>query len=213
MSSDNQNKQSAEPNKEADATTEAKPLKKKGGRKVGYRKPIPLGNGLVTPEKIFLFVERDTIPVRDQQRFLKICDTWINDLGADSLKDTDIEEIALYARERIYIDGVYRTFAEAETIDPNLITQLDKMNKGLEARKENLGARFKDRGVQRKNKDGMSFLSLFENFEENSEDFLQQALQQKEKIKADKEEVTNVEEYMQTYTSGNPLTPKESEDN
>lgn len=178
--------------------------KTRRGRRVGYRKPQPLSNGQITVERIFDFIDRETIPVKDLPKFLKICDTWINDLGADSLKDTDIEEIGLYARERVYIDGIYRGFAEADTIDPNLITQIEKMNKGLEARKENLGARFKDRGQARKNKDGMSFLSLFENFEENSADLLKQAIEKKLDINNNKEDFTDVDSYMEAHVSTVP---------
>jgi len=173
--------------------------KKKRGRKTGYRKPQDLSNGVIDPEKIFLFVDRNTIPPNDLQRFLKICDAWIQDLGADSLSDTDIEEVALYARDRIYIDGIYRGFAEADTIDPNLINQIEKMNKGMEARKENLGARFKDRGKSRKDKSNFSFINLFEDYQENPEVFVQQAKDQTLKTQTEKNNFTKLDDYMEAF--------------
>jgi hypothetical protein len=211
MSSETKSPLPADPNAPADPTTAA-PGKKKAGRKVGYRKAPDLSNGLVSADKIFLFVDRDTVPVNDLTKFLRICDTWIKDLGPETLKDTDLEEIALYARERVYIDGVYKGFAEAETIDPNLITQLEKMNKGLEARKENLGSRFKDRGIQRKDKSKFSFINLFESFEEDSQKFMRQGTEKDKIIEDNKENYTSTEEYMEGHIISNSNTPPTEEE-
>lgn len=188
------------------------PIKSKRGRKAGYRKPQDLSNGVITAEKIFLFVDRNTIPSLDLQRFLRICDTWINDLGPDSLKDTDLEEIALYARDRVYIDGIFRTFAEAGTIDPNLITQIEKMNKGMEARKENLGARFKDRGDKRISKSSAGFMSLFEDFMDDPSTFSNKAIEVNKVIQDNKEKYSNLDEYMETYSSPTQGTTKNEEE-
>jgi len=186
--------------------------KTKRGRKAGYRKPKNLTNGAITSDKIFSFVNRNTIPNNSLQTFLTICDTWINDLGADSLKDTDLEEIALYARDRIYIDGIFQTFAEAGTIDPNLISQIEKMNKGMESRKENLGARFKDRGDKRISKSSAGFMSLFEDFMDDPSTFSNKAAEVNQTVQDNKEKFSKLDDYMETYSSPTQMGVKEEDE-
>lgn len=179
--------------------------KKKLGRPIGAG---TFQNGVIPEKKIFLFVPRDSIAERDIQRFLQLCDAWIKDLGPETLKDTDLEEIALYCRDRLYMDGLYKTFAEAETIDPNLVNQIEKMNKSMEARKTNLGSRFIDRGSKRDKGSAMSFIDLFENFSDNSDEFVRESELKKASIQKNRESFTNPIKYME----GHILNKQEKED-
>jgi hypothetical protein len=165
-------------------------------------------NGVIPEKKIFLFVPRETIPEKDIQRFLQLCDAWIQDLGPLSLKDTDLEEIALYCRERLYIDGLYKTFAEAETIDPNLVTQIEKMTKAMEVRKSNLGSRFIDREGKRKEGSKMTFLDLFEDYSDNVEHFVKAAEEKKEVVSKNRDKFTNSVEYMEGHLLNKPIKDK-----
>lgn len=171
--------------------------KRKPGRPKGTKK---VDNGVIDASQLFFYVPKDTLPTKHVDRFLKLCNQMIKSLGAETLNPTDVEEIAVYYRDRIYMDQIYETFALAQATDPTLVGQLEKLNKNLEQKKSNLGARFIDRGQKRKSKEGMTFIDLFENFVENEVEMEALAQSKKESIKTNKKSYTNPVDYIDSHT-------------
>jgi hypothetical protein len=159
-----------------------------------------MNNGQINHEKIFLFVKKETIPKDQLERFLKLCDSMIQSLGASDITDTDLEEIALYYRDRIYIDSIYEEFAENDATDTGLISQIEKLNKGLEQRKVNLGARFIDKGSKRKILGGgETIVDLVTKFDEERAEMQQDADNKRFEIQQNKKtKFTKLEEYMES---------------
>lgn len=179
------------------------PKKKKGrpfGSKNKFKDVVEKTKTLefiVDPEKLFLFIKRETIPKKELIRFLRLCDQFIRSLGPDTLNDTDLEEIALIYRDRVYMDLAYQVFAKAEAIDTAMITQIEKINKSLEVRKSNLGSRFIDRDKARKGDGSNTFLELFNYFVENKDLELQKAREMQVTISGNKTSFTDTSDYME----------------
>lgn len=173
--------------------------KKQRGRP---KKPVSLSNGIVTADELFTYVPKDTIPVGQVERFISLCDHMIYDLDPEELSSIDIEEIALYCREKIYCDLIYKNFAEAQATDTSLVIQIEKINKNLEKRKENLGARFIDKGKKRKEAGTESLIDLLEKFSEYNEQYMDQAENKKIELTKDKDnKFTKTSEYMESHLS------------
>lgn len=168
-------------------------------------------NGIVDEDKLFLFIKKETIPVSEQKRFIDLCDRFIQSLGADTLNDADIEEIALIYRDRIYMDLAYEIFAQAKAIDSTMVTQIEKINKSLEVRKMNLGSRFIDREKTRNKDTSNSFLDLFNYITENKEEEEGKATEVNKKIKENKKQFTDVHDYMKNKLSNK--SPIEQDEN
>lgn len=170
-------------------------------RKVQVAKAINknsiLTNEVVTEDKLFLFIKKTSIPSSELDRFLQLCDKCILSLGPDTLSDSDIEEIALIYRDRVYMDMAYEVFAQAGAIDASMVSQIEKINKSLEVRKTNLGARFIDRDKTRKQGNENSFLELFSYFIEAKDIELQKAKDLQDELELNKSNFTNPIEYME----------------
>lgn len=164
-------------------------------------------------EKIYLFTPKDTIPRDQLKRHLKLCQSMMESLGADELADTDIFEIALIAREQIVVDNIYRIFAESGAAETSMVVQVEKINKAIETRKENLGSRFRDKGQKRKGRENsdMSILDLINEFEEESKEVKLQAELKKKQIAESMATFTSTEEYMEGKQV-NQLQLEESEE-
>lgn len=181
-------------------TNTSKP-KHPGGRPKGSKtlnkKAPTLTNEIVTEDKLFLFIKKSSIPTSELDRFLQLCDSCIISLGPDTLSDGDIEEIALIYRDRVYMDMAYEVFAQAGAIDASMVSQIEKINKSLEVRKTNLGARFIDRDKSRKSDSGNTFLELFNHHVENKDLQIQKAKEMRELVDQNKSNFTNTTEYME----------------
>lgn len=166
-----------------------------------------MDNGHIDAEKIFLFVRKETIPKNQLDRFLKLCDMMIQSLGPEHISDTDIEEIALYYRDRIYIDSIYEEFAKDSITDTGLVSQIEKFNKSLEQRKVNLGSRFIDKGQKRKSTSGESVVDLVSRYEEEYAILQQEAEDKKyEILKNKKSKFSTLEDYMSFPSAGKSKT-------
>ena len=166
------------------------------------KKKVMLSNGVVSEDTLFNFVPRNTLPKNDVFRFITLCDAMITDLGADDLSNVDIEEIALYYRDKIYCDQIYREFATAETTDGSLVVQIEKLNKNIEKRKENLGARFIDKGKKRQDSGGESLMDLLSIYASNVKEA--EALADKKQLEINNNKdtkYTKIEEYMESHIS------------
>jgi hypothetical protein len=186
--------------------------KPKVGKPLGWRKKYSMTNGIVSADKIFLFVQEQSLPEDSINRFLQLCDGMITTLGADQLNDLDIEEVALFYRDRIYADKMYEIFSrDGAIMDPSMVKQIETLNKSLEVRKDNLGARFKDSGKKRKDKGTMTLLDLFENFQENKDIMEERSKESLEKVKKAKEKFTSTEEYMNNHNQFKAEESKEDD--
>lgn len=175
--------------------------------------PTKLRNGKITESQLFLYVPKHTLPEKEINRFLELCDTLIISLGPAELSETDIEEIALYYRDRIYADNIYSTFALSNTTDASLVMQIEKLNKGLEQRKTNLGARFIDKGKKRKEIGEESLIDLLARYSENKKVYEGTALEKYREISENKNtQFTNTSSYMEDHiTTAQKLHKKEDE--
>jgi hypothetical protein len=153
---------------------------------------------IIDPEKLFFFVKENTIPQDERNRFVVLCNKFAESLGVDTLTDTDVEEIALIYRDRIFMDLTYATFAEAGAFDTAMVNQVEKINKSLEVRKSNLGSRFIDRDKTRKSDAGEgTFLDLFNYYVADKEQAETSAQELKNKIEDHKKGFTSTKEYME----------------
>lgn len=175
--------------------------RKTGGKKKGWRKPTSeMKNGRFTEQDIYTFVPEESIPQEHRIRFINLCDLMIVALGADTMSETDLEEIALYYRERIYCDSLYKTFADAGgTTDTTLIHHIEKLNKSLEQRKSNLGARFVDKGKKRKDSNTSTLMELLSDFDTNKNKFEFMSEDKAQTIEENKKKFTNTAEYMTAH--------------
>lgn len=184
---------------------------KGGGRPAGSIK-FKMENGLIDEDQIFLYIKRETIPTDELKRFITLCDKFIISVGADTVTDTDIEEIALIYRDRIYMDLAYESFAEAGSMDAAMATQIEKINKSLEVRKSNLGSRFIDRDKSRKSTSSTTFLDLFNNFVENRDKELEKAQKLDEKIKENESKYTKTKDYMEDKLRNRSILSKDADE-
>lgn len=186
---------------------------RKGGKPKGWKKPVTaMSNGKFVEKDLYLFVPKETIAESDRERFISLCDAMILDLGADSMKEADLEEVALYYRDRIYSDRMYRSFAEADGItDANMIAQIEKLNKSLEQRKSNLGARFVDRGKQRKDNSSSSLVDLLNRFIDNPSQVMSEGVTKASEIESNRQKYTNTVEYMSERATRKSVTPVDQE--
>lgn len=169
---------------------------------VKEKRRYPMKTKKITAEKLFLFVSQDTLPPTEINRFLRLCESMILSLGEDSLSDNDVEEIALIYRDRIYTDRQYSIFAKAEALDTSMVSQIEKLNKALEQRKANLGARFIDKGKTRKDANlGDSFVSLFNYFTENKDLQTAKGLEKQKQIEDNKAKFTSTADYMKNQST------------
>ena len=116
------------------------------------------------------------------------------------------------AGRSLVVDRIHQTFATQDVADPTLVAQIEKLNKSLEARKANLGARFIDRGKKRKTKDGMTFLDLFENFSDNANNIEKDAEEKRQLLKDKKSQFINPIEYMEEHMGGANKEKEEPKD-
>jgi hypothetical protein len=164
------------------------------------KEPTFMKNGIVTDQQIFQYVKKESIPAAELQRFLTMCDLLIESLNPKTLSETDIEEIALYYRDRIYMDRIYETFAAAEASDMNMVKQLESFNKSLEKKKENLGSRFIDKGKKREDLlKGKTLVDLLSEYEETPEKFDKLIKEHNAKIEESKKQFTNPLDYMERH--------------
>lgn len=177
-------------------------LKKSPGRP--RKEPTFMKNGVITDKQIFQYVKKESIPAQELERFLRMCDLLIESLNPKTLSETDIEEIALYYRDRIYMDRIYETFAAAEASDMNMVKQLESFNKALEKKKENLGSRFIDKGKKRDDLlKGKTLVDLLSEYEESPEKFDKLVREQNTKTEESKKQFTNPLEYMERHITSN----------
>lgn len=186
---------------------------RKGGKPKGWKKPVTaMTNGRFVEKDLYLFVPKETIAESDRERFISLCDAMILDLGADSMKEADLEEVALYYRDRIYSDRMYRSFAEADGItDSNMIAQIEKLNKSLEQRKSNLGARFVDRGKQRKDNSTSSLVDLLNRFIDTPAQVMAEGIAKASEIEGNRKKYTDTVEYMSERASRKSVIPIDQE--
>jgi len=172
-----------------------------GGKKKGWRKvDQTLKNGKYTKDDIFNYVPKHTIPTSDLDRYINLCDAMIKDLGSDSVSESDLEEITLYYRDRIYCDKMYESFAQADGVmDSTMVLQLEKLNKGLEQRKTNLGSRFIDRGKKRKESNVGTLMELIGKYVEDKKSFEIEAGEKQLLITQNKKHFTNTADYMEDH--------------
>lgn len=210
---ENQKPQNPEPNQDPNLNTLPAVVETEEPKKKRTRRTSSLKNGKVEEDKLFLFVKRESLPATEIPRFLQLCDTYIISLGADTLSDTDVEEIALYYRDRIYADRIYETFASSNTTDANLIGQIDKLNKAIEQKKLNLGSRFIDKGKKRQDTSGESMMDLFAHFQDKKPDIEAMAAAKKSEVKENKaKNFTRTEDYMaEKMANSGPKAKKDEE--
>jgi hypothetical protein len=185
--------------------------KKTGGRLPGSHNKKKKDNSI--RDSLFLYVKKETIPPAELKRFVTLCERFIQTLGPETLNESDIEEIALIYRDRIFMDLAYEVFATAGAIDTTMVNQIDKMNKTLETKKANLGSRFIDRDKLRKNEVGNSFLDLFNNFVDHKDAEMKKAQDKLDEINKNKAKFTSLEEYMEARVKKSSIENNEDEDN
>jgi hypothetical protein len=166
------------------STTKSKSGSKKSdnrGRPKGARNKA-LSNGVITTDDIFLYTPEETIPKKYVDRFLKLCDNMIITLDANTVTEPEVEEIAQYYRDRLFLDELYSSINDLEVgvaADTTLIRSLDSLSKQLEKRKENLQLRSKDRADQRKLTKQKTLMDLLGELDENK---MAQVLAEQEKV-------------------------------
>lgn len=183
-----------------------KKLKRKRGRP-SREDPGVMSNGYINENKLFSFVKKESLPKKELPRFLALCDLLITSLGPKTLSDSDIEEIALYYRDRIYADMIYEEFAnsydasiegEPGGIDTSMLKQIESFNKALEKKKENLGARFIDKGKKRDELlKGKTLVDILAEFQETPENYDKLVRDHKKMLEEKNKEFTNTSEYME----------------
>lgn len=205
----------SEQSKEDKIDKELKKVKKrKPGRPKGIttKQRFKMSNGEVSEDQVFLYTPESTIPSKDKRRFLMLCDLMITSLGPTTVSEADIEEVALYYRDRIYCDHMYEVFAEAQgTVDTNMVSQLEKFNKSLEQRKQNLGSRFIDKGQKRKESKGESLIELFSKYESTGDSLEDRAKEMKSKIEEGKKNYTTTRDYMSSHSASMKRNKKDAE--
>lgn len=187
---------------------EPKKRRKTGGKQKGWRKVSnSMSNGRFTEEDVYVYAPKDTVPKEQQERFLGLCDLMIKSLGVDTMADTDLEEIALYYRDRIYCDHLYKTFADAGgTTDSTLIAHIEKLNKALEQRKSNLGSRFVDKGKKRRDTNTSSFMELLSKFEQDKTEFENESNEKAALIENNKQNFTSTADYMTSHAGSKKIS-------
>ncbi len=185
---------------------EQKAQKRRRGRP-SKEDPGVMRNGAISENKIFQFVKKESIPKSELPRFLVLCDLMIESLGAKTLSETDIEEIAMYYRDRIYMDMIYEEFANAYDgessdgeggLDTNMLKQIESFNKALEKKKENLGSRFIDKGKKRDELlKGKTLIDLLSEYQDTPENFEKLVKDHKRELEEKSKEFTDPLQYME----------------
>lgn len=189
-------------NNNSDSENPQKEHKKKrsrtGGKPKGWRKPpTKMNNGRFIESDLYKYVPKETLPKEQVERFLNLCDSMIMDLGVETLSESDLEEISLYYRERVYCDLLYQQFASAGgTTDTTMILHIEKLNKALEQRKSNLGTRFIDKGKKRKDNNTSTLMEILSNYNDNQGLFTQVAESKDKDIDKNREMFTSTSDYM-----------------
>lgn len=130
------------------------------GRKPKY---YVMTNGKVAKELLFTFVPEETIPNKEVNRFLQLCDYTLLDLGnLEEITYTDIDAVAQYNQLRLFKDMICKFMSDPdmEMTHSTMIIQLEKLCKQMGDHVENLKTRRKDRIVGKTDSNQKSFSDL-----------------------------------------------------
>jgi len=168
---------------------------KSKGRRGRPPKEYVMTNGNVSAEDLFVFTPRETIPDRQVNRFLQLCDMMISEMHAEELTPSDIDAVAQCNKLRMFGDKICKDMAEQEITDISFITQLEKLHKQQEKHLENLKLRRKDRHIGKIGSTGKSLTELARELDDISNDRMEEMQKKSE---------SEVEKFEENFADSDP---------
>jgi len=171
--------------------------------KRGRPKEYEMQNGVITSEHIFLYVPKRSLESSDINRFLRLCDLLIMELGPKDVTETDVKDIASLYRDVLARDYMYEGIKNCSHVpDKSMMLDLEKISKQIDSQQGSLKVRAKDRVEERRNRNDVTMMDILGKFEEDSDLFGVFKLQQDKILKKYEEsDHTDVDEYMTIRTA------------
>jgi hypothetical protein len=163
-------------------------------------------NGFIEAEDLFLYVPRETLRKDDVNRFLKLCDLLIIELGPKELTQTEVKDIAALYRDVMIRDHMYELTKDNDAKDKTILTDMLNVSKQIDTLQRGLKLNAAQRAEERRKGNELTMMDLLGKFRDNEELFAMFELQQQKILdKYQKGKYTDVDEYMTLHTAGEIL--------
>jgi hypothetical protein len=122
-------------------------------------------NGSISAEDIFLYVPISSLPEGQVDRFLKMTDKLITELGPKAVSETDVKDIASLYRDTLHRDSSYETLSDCAGVpDKTTMLDIEKLSKQIHEYQKSLKTRAADREAERKNNKDLSMIDIVDKF-------------------------------------------------
>jgi len=166
-------------------------------------KQYSMQNAEITSDDLYLYVPENTLKLEERNRFLKLCDKLIIELGSKELTETEIKDIATLYRDIIRRDEMYKVLTVcAGSPDKTTMNDIVNISKQVDTLQKSLKITASSRQEERKNRREMTMMDMLGKFKQEPKLFAMFDKQQQKILdKYENSDHTDVDEYMTLHSA------------